>query len=38
MPVHTPNDRDAQFDEYYGFCVSPAQAMTLMLRLNQSSV
>ncbi len=32
--VHAINDRAKQFYEYYGFQVSPAHPMTLMLRLN----
>jgi GNAT superfamily N-acetyltransferase len=32
--VHALHDRARQFYEYYGFQVSPAQPMTLMLRLN----
>ena len=32
--VHAINERAKQFYEYYGFQVSPAHPMTLMLRLN----
>lgn len=32
--VHAINDRAKQFYEYYGFQVSPAHPLTLMLRLN----
>ncbi len=38
MLVHALNDRARQFYEHYGFKVSPAHPMTLMLRLNQSSI
>lgn len=38
MLVHALNDRARQFYEYYGFKASPAHPMTLMLRLNQSSI
>ena len=34
MLVHALNDRARQFYEHYGFKVSPAHPMTLMLRLN----
>jgi GNAT superfamily N-acetyltransferase len=37
MLVHALNDRARVFYEHYGFKVSPAHPMTLMLRLNQSS-
>ena len=36
--VHALNDRARRFYEYYGFKASPAHHMTLMLRLNPSSV
>ena len=32
--VHAINERAKQFYDYYGFQVSPAHPMTLMLRLN----
>jgi len=32
--VHAIHDRAKQFYEHYGFLVSPAHSMTLMLRLN----
>ena len=32
--VHAINDRAKQFYEYYGFQVSPAHPLTLILRLN----
>ncbi len=32
--VHAIHDRARQFYEHYGFKVSPAHPMTLMLRLN----
>ncbi len=38
MLVHALNDRARQFYEHYGFKESPAHPMTLMLRLNQSSI
>ncbi len=38
MLVHALNDHARQFYEHYGFKVSPAHPMTLMLRLNQSSI
>jgi GNAT superfamily N-acetyltransferase len=38
MLVHALNDRARQFYEYYGFKASPAHPMTLMLRINQSSI
>jgi GNAT superfamily N-acetyltransferase len=38
MLVHALNDRARQFYAHYGFKVSPAHPMTLMLRLNQSSI
>lgn len=38
MLVHALNDRARQFYEYYGFQTSPVNPMTLMLRLNQSSI
>ena len=38
MWVHALNDRARQFDEHYGFKASPAQPMTLMLRLNSTSI
>ncbi len=34
MLFHALNDRARQFYEHYGFKVSPAHPMTLMLRLN----
>ena len=34
MLVHALNDRARQFYEHYGFKVSPAHPMTLMVRLN----
>ncbi len=34
LMVHAINDRAKQFYEHYGFQVSPAQSMTLMLRLS----
>jgi len=35
--VHAIHERAKQFYEHYGFQVSPAHPMTLMLRLNQPS-
>ncbi len=35
--VHALHDRARQFYEHYGFQVSPANPMTLMLRLNPGS-
>lgn len=35
--VHSLNERARQFYEYYGFRVSPAHPITLMLRLNFAS-
>jgi predicted N-acetyltransferase YhbS len=36
--VHAINDRAKQFYEHYGFQVSPAHPMTLMLRLSNVKV
>jgi len=38
MLVHALNNRACQFYEHYGFKVSPVHPMTLMLRLNHSSM
>jgi GNAT superfamily N-acetyltransferase len=38
MLVHALNDRTREFYGCYGFKASPAYPMTLMLRLNQSSI
>jgi hypothetical protein len=35
MLVHALNDRARQFYDYYGFKVTSAHPMTLMLRINQ---
>jgi hypothetical protein len=34
MLVHALNDRARQFYEYYGFQASPANPMTLMLKIS----
>jgi GNAT superfamily N-acetyltransferase len=38
MLVHALNDRARQFYEYYGFKASPANPVTLKLRINHSSI
>ena len=38
MLIHALNDRARQFYQHYGFKPSPAHPMTLMLRLNQTSI
>jgi GNAT superfamily N-acetyltransferase len=37
MLVHALNERARQFYEHYGFTASPADPMTLMVRLNPAS-